>query len=95
MNRITIKHLKALCDHLNDVTGHTRNAYRRTETGMAANIGTYYISQAYGGYCLHQIVTEGGGVTTPLICGHVPARELDGLMRAYLRGIESEERIKS
>lgn len=95
MNRITIKHLEALCDHLNKVTGHTREAYRQTADGVKANIGTYYISQAYGGYCLHQMVNEGGGVRTPLIGGHVPARELYGLMQAFIYGIESEERTKS
>jgi hypothetical protein len=33
------------------------------------------------------MVTEGGGVSSPLSTGHIPARELLGRMHAYLTGI--------
>ena len=88
MNRITIKHLRGLCDYLNKITGNSPEPYTRTDNGVKANIGTYTIYQAYGGYCLHQMVNEGGGVNAPLTYGCVPARELYGMMQAYIRGIE-------
>jgi hypothetical protein len=48
---------------------------------------TYELSGAYGGYQLHQRL-EGGGARTLLSAGHVPKRELYGLLRAYIVGIE-------
>ena len=49
--------------------------------------GHYEISGAYGGYNLHRICNEGGGVENVFGCGHVPARDLYNRMRAYLEGL--------
>jgi hypothetical protein len=53
------------------------------------NIGNYHLSHAYGGVCLHRMHNDGGGCTAPLIGGHVPKRELAGLLSAFIAGIES------
>lgn len=88
MDRITIKNLRALATRINTVTGSPQEAYTRTGDRMVANIGNFHISQAYGGYCLHRMHNEGGGVMTPVTHGHVPARQLWDMMQSYLSGIE-------
>lgn len=89
MDRITVKHLRGLCNTLNKITGNPLEAYGRDATGkFKANIGAHYIDGAYGGWELHQICTEGGGVNCPLSTGHCSARELYNAMHAYLRGLE-------
>lgn len=88
MQRITIKFLEAQCDRLNRLTGSPMESYSRDATGRSkANVGCFHISQAYGGYALHRMHNEGGGVSEPLNTGHIPARELSGLISAYIAGI--------
>jgi hypothetical protein len=36
---------------------------------------------------LHRITNAGGGVSNPLSVGYVPARELSGLLSAYIAGM--------
>jgi hypothetical protein len=86
--RITLKFLNAQCERLNRLEGAPLEAYSNDKiTGKYnANIGNYHISQAYGGYNLHRMCTEGGGVSNPLSIGHVSARELSGLLSAYIAG---------
>ncbi len=90
MQRITIKHLERLCEQLNKVTNSPMVPYAKDETAgrYVAQIGNFHISQAYGGYCLHRMHNEGGGVSTPLSGGHGPARDLYNEMHAFLRGLE-------
>ena len=90
MERITIKHLKALADRLNRVTGSPMEYAKPYIKGepFCSNIGNYHISQAYGGYSLHRVVTTGGGVSEPLSTGHIPARDLYHRMHAYINGID-------
>jgi hypothetical protein len=61
--------------------------YRTVDGKAVANKGNYHISGAYGGYCLHRMVNESGGVSDVFSCGHVPARELAALMSAYTAGL--------
>lgn len=89
MDRITDKHLQALCDRINTLTGSPMTPYTERDGRHRANVGNYHISRAYGGVCLHRMSNESGGVTTPLTHGHVPARELYEQMRAYIAGIET------
>ena len=90
MTRITIKFLNAQCTRLNRMTGSPMNPYTNSPEGtFKANVGCFHISQAYGGYCLHRMHNEGGGVSSPLSTGHIPARELSNLISAYIAGIES------
>ena len=86
-NRITIKHLRALCDRLNEVTDSPMTPWRTNVEGrQVASIGNFHISQAYGGYCVHRMHNEGGGVTTPVSYGHIPARELFDRMHSFIDG---------
>lgn len=90
--RITVKDLRAVCDRINRTFGQALLpwTFGQGPAGGKANIGTFYIDGAYGGWELMRIMNEGGGVTEPLgSTGHVPARELYGLMHAYLRGVEA------
>ncbi len=89
MDRITVKNLEALCERLNTITDSPREPYTMDEEGKyRANPGCYHLSGAYGGYCLVRVSNTGGGVSTPLACGHGPKRELWELMHAFIRGIE-------
>ncbi len=92
MERITRKTLDAYCEMLNRFNGHQLAAWRRTESGeLIANVGSYYVSASNGGYNLAQMANESGGISLPLAHGHVPARELYNLMRAYSMGIERQK----
>jgi hypothetical protein len=92
-NRITDKDLKYLVDRINEVTGSPMQAWTKQPDGsFKAQIGNYHLSHAYGGVCLHRMSNEGGGVHTPLFCGHRPKRELYEAMQAYLAGLEYRER---
>lgn len=89
MNRITEKQLEFLVARLNELTGSPKESWTRNGDGqLHANIGNYHLSYAYGGVCLHRMMNEHGGVTTPLSYGHVPKRELYDALHAFLRGIE-------
>jgi hypothetical protein len=57
---------------------------------LSSNVGNYHISQAYGGYCLYRVSNTGGGVSSPLSTGHIPARDLINLMYAYIQGLENK-----
>jgi len=88
MNRITIKTLQQDADMLNYMTSNNGEPYSKDDNGgYLANIGNYHISKAYGGYALHQIANANGGIRDVLNRGHMPARELHGLILAYVRGL--------
>lgn len=89
MDRITIKTLRARVDYLNRETNSPMEPYTfDPETGRSkANIGNYHISQAYGGYSLHRMHNEGGGVEDVFRCGHTTARDLYNRIRAFEDGI--------
>ncbi len=89
MNRINRKNLEAIAARINRTLNRPLEPYTRQADGrLRANIGNFHISGAYGGYCLHEMVNEDGGVRTPVAYGHIPARELADQMHAFLRGIE-------
>jgi hypothetical protein len=83
MSRITESHLEAIAARINHITGSPLEPYINGK----AQIGNYHISHAYGGVCLHRMVNEGGGVSSPLSTGHVTKRELANLMCAYISGL--------
>lgn len=90
--RTTIKTLQYLVDRINQLTGSPTKPYLRVDGDkLVAQIGNYHLSQAYGGVCLHRMHNDGGGVTTPLIWGHVPKRELEIALRAFISGLEIEK----
>lgn len=72
--------------------GNPETAWVKNADGrMVAQIGNYHLSGAYGGVCVHCMHNDGGGVTTPIWGGHIPKREAEALMRAYLRGLEAKK----
>ena len=94
MQRITDKQLDQLATYLNELTGSPLEYSTRTPqpdgtTKFKANAGHYHISHAYGGVCLHRVCNEGGGISTPLIHGHVPKRELYNAMQAFIKGLDA------
>lgn len=86
--RITKKTLQARVDYLNRLLDRSPTAYTKQENGkLKANIGHFYLSQAYGGYCLHEIFNEGGGVTCPINNYHTTAREMYEQLNAFIGGL--------
>ena len=85
--RITRAHLDAKAATINSMRGAPSEPYRLVNDKAVANVGNYHISGSYGGYCLHRMCNESGGVSDVFSCGHIPARELAALMSAYLAGL--------
>jgi hypothetical protein len=90
MDRITEKHLQALCDRLNRITNSPETPYKKDGNQFIAQIGNYHLDFAYGGVELVRMSNLGGGVDNPLRTGHVPKRELYNRMQAYIAGMEEK-----
>ena len=88
MNRITVKDLERVVLRINRETGNPETSYSKKGDKYTANIGNYHLDGAYGGYSLHQMDNESGGVRDTLRCGHIPKRELYDRMNAFLDGLE-------
>lgn len=86
--RITEKMLQMRVDALNKLMGSPLTPYTRDGDKFTANIGNYHLSGAYGGWSLHRMVNEGGGVSDVFSCGHCPKRELFDKLCSFIRGIE-------
>ena len=90
MERVTMGMLEKKVDYLNKLTGNASTPWTRGDDGkLTANIGNYHLSGAYGGWCLHQMDNEGGGVHVPFNCGYVPKRELFYRICAFIDGIQA------
>ena len=90
MKQVTKAQLEAVVERINRMTNSPLTSYTRDENDMwRANIGNYHLSGAYGGYALHRMCNESGGVQDVLQIGHAPKRELLNAMFAFIRGIES------
>ena len=87
-NRITKSNLKGAIELLNSITNSPSEPYTKVEGKLVANVGNYHLSCAYGGYSLHRMVNESGGVSDVFSRGHMSARELYSLLHAYRRGFE-------
>tara|TARA_R110000868_G_scaffold343466_1_gene604473 strand:- start:76 stop:357 length:282 start_codon:yes stop_codon:yes gene_type:complete len=85
--RITRSSLDAKAATINSMRGAPAEPYRTVDGKAVANKGNYHISGAYGGYSLHRMATEGGGVSDVFSVGHIPARQLAALMSAYTAGL--------
>lgn len=87
----TLKDLKNLVDRLNGLTENPKETWTSvSELGFfkcVANIGNYYLYQAYGKVGLHQITNEGGGIREIFSLTTKP--DLDKLLRAFLKGFEA------
>lgn len=95
MGRITIRDLNATVDRINRLTNSPMQPYVNVGDKYVAQIDCYHLSGAYGGYALHRMYNDGGGVSD-VFGGHLPKRELYERMHAFIRGIEagSERRSK-
>lgn len=90
-NRINLSDLQAVCNRINRITGNAIEAYTRNDDGkLTANIGTYTLDSAYGGWQLVQIVNDAGGVRSITI-DYIPKRELYHQMQAFLSGLETRK----
>ena len=87
MNRITKKLLQARIETINSILGMPETPYTRTDDKLVANIGNFYLSQAYGGYCVNRMCNENGGVSTPIWAGYIPAREAYERICAFIAGL--------
>ena len=86
MQTITFKHLEAVVNRINTMTGNNLLAYSKVDDKYIANIGNYHLSGAYGGYALHRMHNLSGGVSDVFQCGHVTKRELMNRMQAFING---------
>lgn len=90
MERITKAHLEGAARSINKITGNPETVWERRGDGtLKATVGNYHISYAYGGVCLHQMVSESGGVRDVFDCGHVSRRDLWNRIRAYQDGLRA------
>jgi len=87
MQRITRKELDGSINYLNRITSNAAEPYRKEGDKWIANIGNFHISGAYGGFALHQMGNEDGGIRDIFQQGHMPMRELYNLVYAYAKGI--------
>jgi hypothetical protein len=87
MNRITKKNLQARIDTINSLLNRPVTPYSQVEGKLVANIGNFSLSQCYGGYCVHLMVNDGGGVSTPIWAGHIPARDAYDRISAFIAGL--------
>jgi hypothetical protein len=85
--RVTTKDLETVINRINAMTGNKPEAYTQTDNGYKANVGTYVLDGAYGGWKLQQIVNFHGAVTN-ITTGYVPKRELYNQMQAFIKGFE-------
>jgi len=89
MNRTTNKHLENLVDLINSTTSSPENPWKRDSADkLQGQVGNFHLSRAYGGFSLHRMVNESGGIRDVFSCGHVTKRELYQRMDALLRGLE-------
>lgn len=89
MQSITIKFLKAQIERLNRETNNPPAPYVREGEKFTAQLGNYHLSGAYGGYSLHRMETDGGGISDVFGCGHITKRDLSSRISAMLCGINA------
>ena len=90
MERITEAMLQRKVDYLNKILDRPAAPWSRTPTGNKANIGNIHLSGAYGGWCLHEMANDGGGVNhlRGMETGYVSKRELFNRLCSFIGGIE-------
>lgn len=85
----TIKQLEIQVEYLNIIMNRPATPWTRENGRNKANIGNFHLSGAYGGYCIHEMANEGGGVRSTFGCGHVPKKELMQRLTSFIAGIEA------
>ena len=94
-NRITIKMLKARVNQLNNCLGYPTEPWKPylVNNRLVGNIDYFYIGQAYGGYRLEQICTEGGGARD--ISPRGTKREVWDYVTAMIAGVKELEKKRN
>jgi hypothetical protein len=85
-DRITKAQLERLCERINWLH-QVPNEALDPQTGRA-NVGTFTLSGAYGGWKLEKITNEAGGCVDVLSIGYASKRALYDAMHAYLTGLQ-------
>jgi len=63
MQRVTIKDLESIIKGFNLQLGYNPEPWTADQEGrMRANLGSFYLYQAYNAFYVHQMMTPGGGV---------------------------------
>ena len=91
MNRITKKQLQSRIETINSILNRPATPYSQVDGKLIANIGNFSLSQCYGGYCVHLMVNDGGGVSTPVWYGHIPARDAYERLSAFIAGLQFQK----
>jgi len=96
MKRVTDKELAAIVARINRMSGQPETAYgERKENGdMTWNVGHYSLSGAYGGVSLVQVANVDGGERDVLNVGHVPKREMQTLLYAFISGLVAASELR-
>ena len=71
------------------MAGENPQPYDMTKTENRANVGTYVLDGAYGGWQLGRISNTGGAQSQPLGGGFDSTRETYEKIRAFIRGFEA------
>lgn len=88
MSRITKKQLQARIDTINSILNRPESPYTQVDGKCVANIGNFSLSQAYGGYGVHLMANENGGVSCPIWCGHIPASDAYWRLCSFISGLD-------
>ena len=89
MQTITKKIIEAQIERLNRETNSPSTPYVREGEKFTAQLGNYHLSGAYGGYSLHRMETDGGGISDVFGSGHITKRDLSSRISAMMRGIHA------
>ena len=94
MDRISKQDLENVVSRINSIMKTPQQPYELqlatadSPSKYVAQIGCFHLSGAYGGYALHEMVNEGGGIRD-IFGGHMPKRELYERMHAFIRGLNT------
>ena len=88
MSKVTRSVLESKANTINKLLNSPLESSRMVDGKWFANVGNFHISGAYGGYSLHRMVNESGGCFDVLTNGHISAKELAGLMSAFIYGLQ-------
>lgn len=92
-NRITQRDLDGTVARLNTALDRPAESWVKGDDGRYhANIGNLHLDGAYGGWELHEMVTDGGGIHVLSSGGHVSKRELYQQLHAMLNVVYAMER---
>ena len=89
MRRITLKDLDHVVDTINTLQDIPLKPWTRVDDKLVPTAWNYHLSGANGGYALHQHGASGTGTRDVFQVGHVPKRELHGLLQAYREGLRA------